>query len=149
MTTTATIEEGNKKKLYDVGSPSLRTCNITIIPELVKKDRLQRVNTGISFPRPLLQQVDVERGDIPRTRYIQRILERHLLAVQTTELENKGRERRRNDEENVSSSLPSASEVGPHTKRVAAALDSDSLRLGNNTDVVEPQFKEDFLIDAV
>ena len=52
---------------------------------MVKKDRPERVNTGITLPRPLLQQVDTKRGDIPRTRYIQRILERHLATTVAVE----------------------------------------------------------------
>jgi metal-responsive CopG/Arc/MetJ family transcriptional regulator len=81
-----------------------------MVPGLVQKNR-HRVNTGISFPRPLLEQVDAMRGDVPRTRYIQRILERYV-----TEQGNE------NENENVSSSTsPSASEVGRHEERQASA----------------------------
>jgi hypothetical protein len=98
--------------LSSVGSQSLRGCDVTMVPGLVQKNR-HRVNTGISFPRPLLEQVDLRRGDIPRTRYIQRILERYI-TEQGNENENK----------NVSSSTsPSASvEVGRHTERQASAM---------------------------
>ena len=34
------------------------------------------VPTGISLPKELMQKIDVERGDISRSRYILRILER-------------------------------------------------------------------------
>ena len=93
--------------------------------ELVQKNR-HRVNTGISFPRPLLEQVDARRGDIPRTRYIQRVLEKHIAAQQGNE----------NETENVivdSSSTPSASvEVGRHTERQASAMLVPSV-VKNNT----------------
>jgi metal-responsive CopG/Arc/MetJ family transcriptional regulator len=98
--------------LSSVGSQSLRGCDVTMIPGLVQKNR-HRVNTGISFPRPLLEQVDARRGDVPRTRYIQRILERYI-----TEQGNESK----NENKNVSSSTsPSASEVGRHEERQASA----------------------------
>jgi metal-responsive CopG/Arc/MetJ family transcriptional regulator len=94
--------------LSSVGSQSLRGCDVTMVPGLVQKNR-HRVNTGISFPRPLLEQVDARRGDVPRTRYIQRILERYITE-------------QGNENENISSSTsPSASEVGRHEERQASA----------------------------
>jgi len=33
---------------------------------------------GISFPKTMLEQLDTIREDIPRSRYIQRLLEKHL-----------------------------------------------------------------------
>jgi hypothetical protein len=32
----------------------------------------------ISFPRPLVEELDKVRGDIPRSRYLQRILEKQF-----------------------------------------------------------------------
>ena len=32
--------------------------------------------TGISLPNELMQKIDADRGDIPRSRYILRILEK-------------------------------------------------------------------------
>ena len=36
----------------------------------------------ISFPKPLVEELDKARGDIPRSRYLQRILEKQF-EVQT------------------------------------------------------------------
>jgi hypothetical protein len=30
---------------------------------------------GISFPKPILKELDIVRGDIPRSKYIVRLLE--------------------------------------------------------------------------
>jgi len=35
---------------------------------------------GISFPKTLLQELDQVRGDIPRSTYIQRMLEKQFEA---------------------------------------------------------------------
>jgi metal-responsive CopG/Arc/MetJ family transcriptional regulator len=32
----------------------------------------------VSFPRPLLEELDKVRGDIPRSRYLQRLFEKQL-----------------------------------------------------------------------
>lgn len=34
----------------------------------------------ISFPKPLVEEFDKARGDIPRSRYLQRILEKQFEA---------------------------------------------------------------------
>jgi hypothetical protein len=36
--------------------------------------------TGFSLPSELIQRIDAERGDIPRSRFLLRILERSYLA---------------------------------------------------------------------
>ena len=36
------------------------------------------VDAGVSFPIDLLRRVDIARGDIPRSRFIVRILEKAL-----------------------------------------------------------------------
>lgn len=37
------------------------------------------IATGISFKKGLIFKIDSERGDVPRSKYIQRILERYYL----------------------------------------------------------------------
>ena len=34
------------------------------------------ISTGLSLPVPLMQKIDAERGDIPRSRFIFRLLEK-------------------------------------------------------------------------
>jgi len=34
----------------------------------------------VSFPRPLLEELDQVRGDVPRSRYLQRMLEKQFEA---------------------------------------------------------------------
>jgi hypothetical protein len=46
----------------------------------------QKVIMGVSMPRILKEQIDHKRGDIPRSKYISRILERQL--VHESEVEN-------------------------------------------------------------
>jgi metal-responsive CopG/Arc/MetJ family transcriptional regulator len=36
------------------------------------------VKLGITLPRSIIQKIDQKRGDIPRSRYIRRAVERHL-----------------------------------------------------------------------
>lgn len=38
-------------------------------------------NAGISFPVELLERIDKERGDVPRSKYVIRILEKQLGVV--------------------------------------------------------------------
>ena len=35
------------------------------------------IGIGISLPKDLMQKIDIDRGDIPRSRYVLRILEKH------------------------------------------------------------------------
>jgi hypothetical protein len=48
------------------------------------------IATGISFKKGLIFKIDSERGDIPRSKFIQRILERYYL-VQEPEKEEKNK----------------------------------------------------------
>ncbi len=41
------------------------------------------ISAGISLPKDILSKIDEERGDIPRSRYILRILERTYLNEET------------------------------------------------------------------
>jgi metal-responsive CopG/Arc/MetJ family transcriptional regulator len=41
------------------------------------------VNAGVSFPTDLLKKVDAARGDIPRSKFIVRILEKALSKSKT------------------------------------------------------------------
>lgn len=47
------------------------------------------IATGISFKKGLIFKIDSERGDIPRSKYIQRILERYYCLIQQTQKEEK------------------------------------------------------------
>jgi len=42
---------------------------------------------GLSLPKPLLKEVDLTRGDINRSRFIQRIIERSLELEQKMKIE--------------------------------------------------------------
>ncbi len=46
-------------------------------------------STGLSLPKDILSKIDQERGDIPRSRYILRILERMYLNTGTQGHEKK------------------------------------------------------------
>jgi metal-responsive CopG/Arc/MetJ family transcriptional regulator len=39
---------------------------------------------GCSLPEPLLEQVDALRGDVNRSRYIQRVIEKNMNAIVQT-----------------------------------------------------------------
>jgi arylamine N-acetyltransferase len=100
--------------------------------KLVKKNKPNEwVNTGIAFRRLQLEKLDAKRGDIPRTRYIRRLLEQDLKCNENENVVN----------QNISSSTPSASvEVGRHTERQASAmLVSSHVRVFDNTDNVKVQ----------
>ena len=36
------------------------------------------VKLGITLPKSIVQKIDQKRGDIPRSRYIRRVIERYL-----------------------------------------------------------------------
>jgi hypothetical protein len=36
----------------------------------------ESIAVGISLPKHILSKIDTERGDVPRSRYLQRILEK-------------------------------------------------------------------------
>lgn len=40
--------------------------------------QLRYISVGISFPPEILSKIDLERGDIPRSRYVLRQLEKVL-----------------------------------------------------------------------
>lgn len=37
------------------------------------------ISMGISFPKKVIEKIDEERGDIPRSKYLLRIIERTCL----------------------------------------------------------------------
>ena len=41
--------------------------------------------TGVSFKKGLISKIDSERGDIPRSKFIQRILEKYYLVQEPQE----------------------------------------------------------------
>jgi metal-responsive CopG/Arc/MetJ family transcriptional regulator len=54
-----------------------------------------KIATGISFPKELLKQIDKDRGDIPRSRYITKFLEKRYLL--TKKIKTKDITRKKND----------------------------------------------------
>jgi hypothetical protein len=48
----------------------------------------ESIPTGISFKKDLISKIDFERGDVPRSKYIQRILEKYYL-IQGSQKEEK------------------------------------------------------------
>jgi hypothetical protein len=44
-----------------------------------------KIAVGISLPTKLMKKIDTDRGDIPRSRYVLRILERQYVFKQTRE----------------------------------------------------------------
>jgi metal-responsive CopG/Arc/MetJ family transcriptional regulator len=46
------------------------------------------VKLGITLPKSIIQKIDQRRGDIPRSRYIRRAIERYL-AIRTKNIDNK------------------------------------------------------------
>lgn len=46
---------------------------------------MKTIATGLSLPKELKDQIDKERGDIPRSRYILRILEKHNRYVEKSD----------------------------------------------------------------
>jgi hypothetical protein len=48
----------------------------------------QKIVTGICLPKSLKEQIDDKRGDIPRSRYISRILEQSMCKKDTENQQN-------------------------------------------------------------
>jgi len=44
------------------------------------------ISVGISLPRKIMKKIDVERGDISRSRYLLRLLERTYLQNKVEDL---------------------------------------------------------------
>jgi metal-responsive CopG/Arc/MetJ family transcriptional regulator len=47
------------------------------------------VKLGITLPKSILQTIDQRRGDIPRSRYIRRAIERYLGNNSSKDIDNK------------------------------------------------------------
>jgi len=47
--------------------------------------KVEYCSTGVSIPKPLLKSIDSVRGDTPRSKFIVRILERHMSKKKTGE----------------------------------------------------------------
>jgi metal-responsive CopG/Arc/MetJ family transcriptional regulator len=50
------------------------------------------VKLGITLPKSILQKIDTKRGDIPRSRYIRRAIERYLGSISSKEIYNNDNE---------------------------------------------------------
>ena len=44
------------------------------------------ISVGISLPKKIMKKIDVERGDIPRSRYLLRLLEKTYLPNKIKDL---------------------------------------------------------------
>jgi metal-responsive CopG/Arc/MetJ family transcriptional regulator len=58
--------------MYEVYCTSMTSSTIVA----AKMD--MTVKLGITLPKSILQKIDTKRGDIPRSRYIRRAVERYL-----------------------------------------------------------------------
>jgi metal-responsive CopG/Arc/MetJ family transcriptional regulator len=47
------------------------------------------VKLGITLPKSIIQKIDNKRGDIPRSRYIRRVIERYLGNNSSKDIDNK------------------------------------------------------------
>jgi metal-responsive CopG/Arc/MetJ family transcriptional regulator len=47
------------------------------------------VKLGITLPKSIIQKIDNRRGDIPRSRYIRRAIERYLGSKYIDSIDNK------------------------------------------------------------
>jgi metal-responsive CopG/Arc/MetJ family transcriptional regulator len=47
------------------------------------------VKLGITLPKSMIQKIDQKRGDIPRSRYIRRAIERYLGSISSKDIVNK------------------------------------------------------------
>ena len=56
--------------MYLVHSTSMMSSTIIVTDNTVK--------LGITLPKSIIQKIDQRRGDIPRSRYIRRAVERYL-----------------------------------------------------------------------
>jgi hypothetical protein len=57
------------------------------------------ISTGISFRKEIIYKIDAERGDVPRSKYLQRILDRYYYQTQEPQKDKK------NDDLDLSDSL--------------------------------------------
>ena len=46
------------------------------------------VKLGITLPKSIIQKIDNKRGDIPRSRYIRRAIERYLGSNSSKDIDN-------------------------------------------------------------
>ena len=46
------------------------------------------VKLGITLPKSIIQKIDQKRGDIPRSRYIRRAIERYLGSNSSKDIDN-------------------------------------------------------------
>ena len=46
------------------------------------------VKLGITLPKSIIQKIDNKRGDIPRSRYIRRAIERYLGSNSSRDIDN-------------------------------------------------------------
>jgi metal-responsive CopG/Arc/MetJ family transcriptional regulator len=75
--------------------------------------RKELANFGVVMPRQVLQKLDEVRGDIPRSKFIQRLAEKALRDLEERE-----------NERNVK--LPGL-KVGRHTSQAAASINSHGI----------------------
>jgi len=52
------------------------------------------VKLGITLPKSIIQKIDQRRGDIPRSRYIRRAIERYLGNNSSKDIDNSQKRRK-------------------------------------------------------
>jgi metal-responsive CopG/Arc/MetJ family transcriptional regulator len=52
------------------------------------------VKLGITLPKSMIQKIDQKRGDIPRSRYIRRAIERYLGSNSSKDIDNSQKRRK-------------------------------------------------------
>jgi metal-responsive CopG/Arc/MetJ family transcriptional regulator len=67
--------------MYLVHSTSMTSSTIIVTDNTVK--------LGITLPKSILQTIDQKRGDIARSRYIRRAIEKYLGSNSSKDIDNK------------------------------------------------------------
>jgi metal-responsive CopG/Arc/MetJ family transcriptional regulator len=66
--------------MWIVHSTSMTGSTIIVIDNTIK--------VGITLPKSIIKKIDQKRGDIPRSRYIRRAIERYLGSISSKDIVN-------------------------------------------------------------
>ena len=72
--------------MWIVHSTSMTSSTIVVTDNTLK--------LGITLPKSIIQKIDQKRGDIPRSRYIRRAIERYL-AISNKDIETTAKKKRK------------------------------------------------------
>lgn len=74
-----------KLRMFLVTNQFAKSNTINVFAEVLWMKEKKSISVGLSLPKNYLEKIDLERGDVPRSRFITRIIQSNYLTKRSNE----------------------------------------------------------------